>query len=75
MSGVVDCWTKGPGVQGQVAENVVSLGDRHGPVIRLSSQRVLTDEQCVDLRERILSRHFGCSLTFSRGSGKVKTMA
>ncbi len=55
MAGVVDCWTKGPGVQVQVAENVVSLGDRHGPVIRLSSQRVLTDEQCVALCEQILS--------------------
>ena len=59
MAGVVDCWTKGPGVQVQVAENVVSLGDRHGPVIRLSSQRVLTDKQCVALREQILSTTVG----------------
>ena len=50
MSGVVDCWTKGPGVQVLPADNVVSLGDRYGPVIRLSSKRVLTDEECVDLR-------------------------
>ena len=104
MAGVVDCWTKGPGVQVQVAENVVSLGDRHGPVIRLSSQRVLTDEQCVALCEQILSttagggadlhvnryqderkfaleprgaasRHVCVFFDFSRGSGKVKTMA
>ena len=59
MAGVVDCWTKGPGVQVHVAENVVSLGDRHGPVIRLSSNRVLTDEQCVALREQILSKTVG----------------
>ena len=59
MSGVVDCWTKGPGVQVLPADNVVSLGDRHGPVIRLSSKRVLTDEECVDLRERILSTTVG----------------
>ena len=45
MSGVVDCWTKGPGVQVLPADNVVSLGDRYGPVIRLSSKRVLTDEE------------------------------
>merc|ERR1712224_338778 len=36
-------------------DNVVSLGDRYVPVIRLGSRRVLTDEQCVDLREQILS--------------------
>ena len=59
MAGVVDCWTKGPGVQVHVAENVVSLGDRHGPVIRLSSICVLTDEQCVALREQILSTTVG----------------
>ena len=49
------CWTGGPGVQVDPTDNVVSLGDRYGPVIRLGSRRVLTDEQCVDLREQILS--------------------
>ena len=57
MAGVVKCWTGGPGVQvdPRPTDNVVSLGDRYGPVIRLGSRRVLTDEQCVDLREQILS--------------------
>jgi len=55
MAGVVKCWTGGPGVQVDPTDNVVSLGDRYGPVIRLGSRRVLTDEQCVDLREQILS--------------------
>ena len=56
MAGVVKCWTGGPGVQVDPTDNVVSLGDRHGPVIRLGSRRVLTDEQCVDLREQISPR-------------------
>ena len=55
MAGVVKCWTGGPGVQVDPTDNVVSLGDRYGPVIRLGSRRVLADEQCVDLREQILS--------------------
>ena len=73
MAGVLKCWTGGPGVQVDPTDNVVSLGDRYGPVIRLGSRRVLTDEQCVDLREQILSRPW--SLTFRECVGRSQTMA